>query len=288
MANTVIWNKHDYVTALRKRLDRPVNWGAVCKVVYSDIRTIVNAVVSTEPSVVTGTRGTAYNYEDFALTADTLTIDTTKITPIFIDEADRSQQSYFGSPQIADFQGKKVNEKIESALLANHTNWTNFGVGDLAGTSAGDTAQITVSSTNIDDLVRAIKRTVYVANGVELAIENGFFSIWRPADFELLEGFVQSSGFTEADVALKNGVPPGLGFKYLGMEHYLSNDHAANHLFAGVKKMQDLGILRSTYGRAKFIEDPAKLSGLGVVSRVDYGFQTSVPNKTLIFDVNVV
>jgi len=93
------------------------------------------------------------------------------------------------------------------------------------------------------------------------------------------------NGFSEADVALKNGIP--VGMRYMGVEHYLSNDITALHLFAGVKKMQDLGILRSTYGRAKFIEDPAKLSGLGIVSRVDYGLQTSTPNKTLIQDVNV-
>jgi len=285
MANTVVWNKHDYVISLRKRLNHPVNWSEICNVIYSDIRTIVNAVVSTEPSAVTGTRGTAYNYEDFALTADTLTIDTTKITPIFIDEADRHQQTYFRQMEIAAFQARKLNEKLESAIMANYGNWTDFGSGDLANTSANDTTQITVSAANIDDLIRALKRKIYAANGVELATEKGLFVSWRPADFELLEAFVQANGFSEADVALKNGIP--VGMRYMGVEHYLSNDHTANHLFGGVKKMQDVGILRSTYGRAKFIEDPAKLSGLGIVSRVDYGLQVSVPNKTLIQDINV-
>lgn len=169
-----------------------MNWSEICNVSYSDNRTIVNAVVSTEPSVVTGTRGTAYNYEDFVLTADTLTIDTMKVTPIFIDEADRAQQSYFKQMEIADFQGRKINEKLENALLANHGNWTNFGAGDLANTSSDDTVQITVSAANIDDLIRALKRKIYAANGLELATQNGFFFVWRPADYELLEGFVQA------------------------------------------------------------------------------------------------
>ena len=264
----------------------------IMNVQYSDNRTIVNSVIGTEPSVVAGTRGTAYNYEDFTLTADTLTINQLKQIPIFIDEADRYQQSYFRQMEIANFQARKINEILESQTMAQHTSWTDFGAGDLAGTSAGDTAQIIVSASNIDDLIRSIKRTAYVNNGIELATEYGFFCVWRAADYELLEAFTQANGFSEADVALKNGVP--VGMKYMGMWHYLSTSHTANHLFAGVRKIgKDLGILRSTYGRAKFIEDPAKLSGLGIVSRVDYGFSfpsggpTNQTLKGLAFDVNV-
>lgn len=294
MANTVTFNRHDYVVKLRQRLNKPTNWQEVMNVMYSDNRTIVNSVLATEPSVVTGTRGTAYNYEDFALTADTLTISTMKQIPIFIDEADRYQQTYFTQMEIADFQGKKINELLESQTLAQHASWTDFGVGDLNNTSSDDTAQITVSATNIDDLIRAIKRKIYANNGVDAAVENGFFCIWRASDWELLEQFVQANGFTEADLALKNGVPVQKGFYYSGMTHYLSNSHTANHLFAGVKKIgKDLGILRSTYGKAKFIEDPAKLSGLGIVSRVDFGFSfpsagpTGQLLKALSEDINV-
>ena len=77
------------------------------------------------------------------------------------------------------------------------------------------------------------------------------------------------------------------------MWHYLSNDHTANHLFAGVRKSADIGILRSTYGRVKFLEDPSNgsgpMSGLGVVSRVDYGFSFPANGSLnqLTQDVNV-
>jgi len=148
--------------------------------------------MSTEPSVVTGTRGTAYNYEDFALTADTLTIDQYKVIPMFIDEADRYQQTYVNQMSIADFQGKKIVEKIESLALAQHSNWTDFGQGDLDNTSDDDTTAITVSAANVDDIIRAIKRKLYKNNGVDLAVERGIFIVWRPEDFELLEAFVQA------------------------------------------------------------------------------------------------
>jgi len=287
MANTITYNKHDYVTKLRARLNRPTTWSEVMKPIYSDVRTIVNSYISTEPSVQTGTRGSAYTYQDIALTADTLTISTYRNLPILIDEADRYQQTYLRQMEIADFQGKKINEYVEAQVLAQHTSWKDFGAGDLANTSADDTTQITVSATNVDDIIRALKRKLYANNCLEASKERGVFIVWRPQDYELLEAFVQANGFSEADIALKNGVP--VGMRYMGVEHYLSNDHTANHLFAGVKGSGEIGILRSTYGRVKFIEDPGLVSGLGVVARVDYGFNfpTSGDLDHLYVDINV-
>lgn len=241
-----------------------------------DVRTIQNASLTTESSTAALTRGTAYSFSDFTLTQDTLTISTGRVIPMFIDEADRTQQAYFGSPEIAAFQGQLLDEWLESETLAQHASWTDFGAGDLANTSTDDTTTITVSATNIDDIIRAVKRKMRANNGSKLMAANGVFFIWRAADMELLEGFMQSNGFSEADMALKNGISDS--FRYMGAEHYLSTNHTANHLFAGVKKVgKDLGILRGTWGKVKFIEEPAgssnnNLSGLGIVSRVDYGF----------------
>lgn len=87
------------------------------------------------------------------------------------------------------------------------------------------------------------------------------------------------NGFTEADISLKNGIPVQKAFRYMGVDHYLSNSHTSGYLFAGIKGCGEIGILRGTYGRCKFIEDPpasvttnAPKSGLGIVSRIDYGF----------------
>lgn len=287
MPNTIIWNRNDYVRKMRARISKPTCWMDVLNVKYSDSRTIVNSAMSVEPSVVAGTRGTAYNYEDFTLLADTLTINGFKVIPMFIDEADRNQQDYVGQMEIADFQGKKISEKIEALMLASYGSYTDFGATDLANTGDDDTTQITVSSSNIDDLIRAIKRKLYANNGVDFAVEKGIYIIWRPADFELLEAFVQANGFTEADIALKNGVPVQKAFRYMGVDHYLSTQHTANHLQAGIKGMGELGILRGTFGKAKFIEDPAKLSGLGIVSRLDYGFNFPTYHLEFTMDVNV-
>jgi hypothetical protein len=272
---------------MRERLNANTNWKEIMDVKISDVRTIVNGTLSTEPSVVIGTRGSAYAYGDFTITADTCTISTYYNIPMFIDEADRTQQAYFGSPEIADFQGKKINEYLETATLATHASWTNFGAGDLANTSANDTTQITVSATNIDDIIRAIKRYINSKNGADLAAEKGYFIVWRPEDMEMLEAFVQANGFTEADYALKNGIVAGL--RYMNVDHYMSTKHATGHLMAGVKKVgKTMGILRGTYGKVKFIEDPGNVSGLGIVSRIDYGFAFPASGTLeLTLDVNV-
>ena len=93
------------------------------------------------------------------------------------------------------------------------------------------------------------------------------------------------NGFTEADIALKNGIPVQKAFRYMGVDHYLSTQHTAGHLMAGIKGMGEIGILRGTYGKAKFIEDPGLVSGVGIVTRVDYGWNW--PAYYLEFVMNI-
>jgi len=126
-------------------------------------------------------------------------------------------------------------------MLAQHANWTDFGVTDLANTGVDDTSQITVSPANIDDIIRAIKRKQNENNLVNKAVKFGRYIIWRAEDFELLEAFVQANGFTEADIALKNGIPVQKAFRYMGADHYLSiHTHQDIYLLV-VKKQFDIG-----------------------------------------------
>jgi hypothetical protein len=119
---------------------------------------------------------------------------------------------------------------------------------------------------------------------------NGVGFVWRAAEFEILEAFVQANGTTPADKALVEGTLEGL--HYLGADHYWTNDNASGHLFAGVKKIQRLGILRATYGRAHTIDFPAGdsntyLSGRSFYSRIDIGHLTPAAHAGLVFDINV-
>lgn len=284
--NTVTYNKHDYVQRLRGRINKPASWKDILNAKVSDVRTIVQGSLSDEGAVAAGTRGTAYTYDTFTVAQDTLTIDQKRIIPLFIDEADRAQQSYVDKMKIADVQAKLMSEYVEAQMLAQHASFKDFGATDLDNTGDDDTAQITISATNIDDLIRAVKRKLNKNNGVDFMAEKGAFTVWRAEDWEIIESFAQANGYNIADLALKNGVPAEKAFYYMGMNHYLSNSHTANHLMAGIRGMFEIGILRHTYGKAKFLEDPGNTSGLGIVTRLDYGWNLPSYYGEFVMDIN--
>jgi len=277
--------KLDFETRLQTRLNKPANWSEICDVRYSSSYAVNLPYMATEFVAQTGTRGTAYGFSDFTLTNEQLNISTKKIVPVFADRADLAQCSYIDIMDIADRSAKLLSDQIETTVLADHAAWTN--VGDSGGVvTSGVTTQISVSATNIDDIVRGIRRIITVANGSDLASEKGIFFVWRPADFEYLEQYAQANGYNLADAALKNGIDRG--YYLLGAYHYVSNSHASGgHVFAGVRKVHKVGILSSTWGKLVTTEDPNLQSGRGFITRADFGVKTPTGLATVLFDINV-
>ena len=275
-----------WAVKLQEMLDEPTNFKEICSVVYED-RQVFNNPYLTDPTVQTGQRGTPYTPQAVVQTNESVTINQFKILPQLIDRADLAQSSYLNQMELAKRQGILLNEQLETAVYADHTNWTNFGAGDITGGTVADSTTITVSASNIDDIVRHVKRVIRVANGEGKLEANGGFVVWRPADFELLEGFVQANGFVQADLGLRAGVKRGL--EYMGLTHYHSNFLAANHDFAGVKKLHFLYLLRATYGQIVIDDkDPGQVSGVSITSRVDYQVKTWTNFKPVLLDINVV
>lgn len=285
MANTFNTGVYpqEWATKLQERLDKPTTWKEVAEVVYSDKQVFNLPYMSTEFSLQTGTRGTAYGFSDFALTNDTLTINTYKVVPVFIDRADLAQCTLVTQMELAERQGRLIDEQIEAAFLANHASWTDFDNTQIGG-GAGN---ITVALSNIDDIIRGVKREVIEANGLDMMNRYGVAFVWRAADFEVLEAFLQANGYNLADQTLKQGIMTERGYYALGAYHYVSNSHTAGHVFAGVRKIETIGILRSTYGQIVVTQDPNLQSGIGVISRVDYGLNTKAGLTSLVFDVLV-
>lgn len=285
IANTITYETL-YEDVLQDRLDHPTTWKEMCEVTYSDTKLISSSYMSTTPTVTTVTRGTGLVGSTFVETAETLDIATGRDLGLFVDWADLAQSPWSKPAELFDRIGALLNEFVESSVLAQHAEWTDFDNASIGG-GAGN---ITVSASNIDDIIRGVKREIREANGQSMMNQYGVGFVWRAADFELLEAFVQANGFATADEALKEGTVEGL--HYLGADHYWSNDHTANHVFAGVKKVQRLGILRGTYGRAHTIDFPAAdtntyLSGRSFYSRVDIGHLTPTAHTPLVFDVAV-
>lgn len=268
----------------------------MAKVIYTDFR-VVNVpylTTASEPAFTTGTRGVAYIPTDYTTTDDTLTISNYRYAAQFIDRADLAQFKLFQAVEAGELQGRKINEGIEAAMLADFASWTAFG--DTGGGVLGLSSNaITVSQTNIDDIIRGVKREIVKANGIDLFNANGGFIVWRPQDFEMLEAFVQANGFVTADSYLRDGVPFG-GFKYMNVEHYQSNDFTAGHVMAGVKGLYTIGLLKSTWGLVQVNNDPpisasggsyGPMSGINVFTRADYGLLTPTHYKPIIFNVVV-
>ncbi len=245
--------------------------------------------MSTTPSTQSVTRGTGHAMQTFAETAQTLTISTGRDLGLYVDWADLAQSGWTKPAELFDRIGALLNEFIETDVLAQHASWTNFGTVSIGGGGA-DTDPISVTAANIDDVIRGVKRLVRVGNGQVLMKQNGIGFVWSPVEFEILEAFMQANGTATADKFLVEGTVEGV--RYLGCDHYWSNDNAANHRMAGVKKVQRLGILRGTYGRAHTIDFPAAdsntfFSGQAFYSRVDIGHLTPTSQVGLVFDLNV-
>jgi hypothetical protein len=274
----------EFETKLQERLSAPTVWKEVCKVIYTDTRVLHNPYL-TDATVGTGTRGAGYTSTAAATTDDSITISTYKYCAQHIDRADLAQKTFSNWMEMADNMATMLNETIETAMLAEHAQWTNFDNASIGG-SAGN---ITVSVSNVDDIIRAMKTAIRTAGGGEMANRNGMFIVWREADFEKVEALASSQGFNTADDALKNGIKQG--FKYGGVEHYSSSKHASGHVFGGVKKAFTAGILKATYGKMQDIMNPvvggAQISGIGLETRVDYGFEAFVKVTPVLYDILV-
>lgn len=285
VANTITYLT-EYEDELQDRLDHPTTWKEMCDVIVTDTKVISSSYWDTTPTVNTSTRGTARAGQTFSETAETLDISTGRYVNLIVDHADLFQSPWTKGVEIFNRIGALLNEYIESAVLANHAEWTDFDNASIGG-SAGN---ITVSASNIDDIIRGVKREIREGNGQSQMNMNGVGFVWRAADFEILEAFVQANGFQTADQALKEGTVEGL--HYLGADHYWSNEHTANHVFAGVKKTQKLGILKGTYGRAHTIDFPAGdsntfFAGTAFYSQVDIGLLHPTAHDALSYDIAV-
>lgn len=286
VSNTITY-REQFDDVLQERLDEPTTFKEMCKMKIMNDRVFNTSYMSTEPSEQTITRGNAINIQTFAETNETLTISTGRDLGVFVDFADEAQSPWTDGVELFDRIGAILNEFIEANVLAQHASWTDFDNASIGG-GAGN---ITVSAANVDDIIRGVKREVREANGQSMWKRNGLGFIWRAADFELLEAFAQAVGFMTADKALKEGTVEG--FRYMDADHFWSNGHTANHVFAGVKGVQMLGILKKTFGRAHKVEFPASsaedgpLSGNLYYSRVDIGHLTPTAHAGLVFDVAV-
>ena len=291
MGNTITYETL-FESTLQRRLARPINWKEICDVTITNDRVISSSYISTTggwAAVATVTRGTAFNAVDIAETAESLTISTGREVPVFVDWGDLYQSPWTKPAEAAKRGGQRLNEFTETDVLDNHADWRNIG-GSGGNWTDNVATTLAVSAANVDDLIRLVRQVIRSQNGQDVASENGIFHVWDPASFNFLEAFAQANGFESADMALKKGLAPQV--QYMGATHYLSNDNAANHLFAGVKKLFRVGLLKSLEGRNFDIPFPAgssggNLSGITYYTRREEGVLTPTTFANILLDINI-
>lgn len=271
-------------TKLQERLSAPNAWKEICDVKYTDTGIVKNPYL-VDAVVATGTRGTGYTSTAVDTTDESVTINDYDYSAQHIDDADLAQKSFSDFMEIADNMGTLLNEKMETSMLLEHAQWTNFDNANIGG-AAGN---ISVSVSNIKNIIAAMKTAIRTAGGGELADRNGIFIQWREADFEKVEILASSEGFSTADDALKNGIRRG--FRYLGVEHYSTSKNVSGHVFGGVKKAFTCYVVKSTYGKMKTITNPvvssAQISGVGLEARIDRKFKAWHKMVPVLFDILV-
>ncbi len=303
----MIWQEV-WENKLAQRLNKSQTWKETCDVRYTDTKVLNLPFISTtnEPAVSTTFFTAAADRTDVTkvipfigatMANESLNVISTTLDSVYLDMADQAQSQYADFGALGDLLGKKLNERVEAVVLGNGSNWTAFG--DTGGGVLGlTTTAITVTANNVDDIVNGIIQQIYTANGFEMYKQNGGFVVWRPGDWTFMVQFMQSNGFYQADLALKNGGGDvagveNIGVPYMGLYHYVSTLGTAGSLMAGVRKTQVMGILKSTYGRTYRADMPASstagsLSGTQIHSRVDYGLIVQTNMKPIAFNVEVV
>ena len=301
MANTIQYQQV-WENKLAQRLDKPQNWKDTCDVIYTDTQTVVLPYIGVagEPAVSAtyltsaadrSTLSKVVTLIDVTQSSETLAIVTTNYDAVYLDYADQAQSLYAKLADLGDLLGKKIGERIETITLANHAALTDFG--DLGAGAVGlGAGAITITANNIDDVIRGIIEQIQTANGFDLYIQNGGFATWRPSDWTALVTYMQANGFQFADEALRDGGRGRMGKEAMGLYHYVSTSHTAGHVQAGVRKIQKLGLLRSTFGKTYVTETPSSstagfLSGTAIHTRLDYGLTVQTNVKPVVFDVNV-
>lgn len=187
VANTITY-KQEFEDILQDRLDHPTIWKEVCNVDVTRVRVINSSYMSTTPSVQTVTRGTGHEMQTFAETNEQLTISTERDLGLFVDWSDLGQSPWTKPAELFDRIGALLNEFVEANFLAQHASWTDFDNASIGGSSGN----ITVSASNIDDIIRGVKREIRENNGQGQMNQFGVGFVWRAADFELLEAYTQA------------------------------------------------------------------------------------------------
>jgi hypothetical protein len=237
----------------------------------------------TEHSAVTYTPGKEVALQGVSSTDDSITINTFKDVPLYIDEAEETQSYYDTMAEAVDSASYQLRDTIDQAVFAQVDNGTEFDDGDIGGT---DGSAIVLTSANIISLFSNARKALQTLNVVEAG---DFCAVLTPSALAKISQAATSQGFNFADAALSNGKVGN----YMGFDLYMSNNltsatygGTANtfNCYIGKKKMIQLIMLATP--KMKVVDSELKI-GKAIHFWTGYGVGIWTRDKSRFLDTKI-
>src|SRR3990167_4654880 len=163
------------------------------------------------------TKGTDIStFNDLTATDETLTVDTTRVVPFYVDDLDRIQGKWDVASRFAQDAQRVLNQELDQAVLAEYSNASDFvSAQELGGSGTGSYA---ISAANIVNLFTAASRKLDHFD----VPQAGRVAVIGPRLLEILRQYVggRETGFGESvsangqigsrfgfDLVLSNNIP---------------------------------------------------------------------------------
>ncbi len=219
--------------------------------------------------------GTAVTAQLFTVTDDSITADTKKIVPFYVDDVNELLAKPDYAAAVAEDAAYRLRDDIDSAALALVTAAaTDFGATGVAtaGFATGGTTAVTLSTANVVNFFSEARKGLRALNVEEAG---DWIAIVRPSVAQVIEEQAVNVGFNLADATLRNGYAGN----FMGFKIYVSNNMPANHAYIGRAGCIDLIMQAEPKMVIKDVDDqlgknflPYTVYGVGVLTKNSYRF----------------
>lgn len=220
---------------------------------------------------------------DVTSTDDSISIDTVKTVPFYLDDTYEVSDYYDTMSEMTSSASYQIRDTIDQAVFANVDSGIEFDDGDLGGT---DGSAIIASTGNVVSFFANARKTLGENNVEE---EGGFIAVINHAFAAIISQVATTQGFNFADAALNNGK---IG-NYMGFDLFVTNNLTtetyggkANTANMYVGKRGQIELIMQQTPRIKVVERE-KLLGKNVFFWTKYGTGVWTRNKSRFLDCKV-
>lgn len=162
----------------------------------------------------TYTKGTAVTIQDVTSTDETLSVDTAKVVPFYVDDIDRIQNKWDAATTFATDAMEKLNEIVDADILSQYSVATStVKDSDVGGSSA---IPVPLSVANISRVFTSAARKL---KNLNVKLDNRF-AVISPIMLEVLQLYISAKDTSFGDEVGANGF---VGTRF-GFDIYVSTN----------------------------------------------------------------